>query len=417
MLGDRVVVLYYYYRNPFNKGLKVAALANGVLESNTTFLRERDHNLGWEPLLGLRRDGSVRLAFLEDVNKKVRAEPEFASLEAMLANAPPEITGSWDDDARTFEIEVGARPAFQWWYVVAPDPAAADSPVRFDPRYHYDPGFVTSFFASARIGAVHLGATYAQDILADQIGDLGGDAARRAYMLLSAQVGVDKLFAGHDVRITWDRADFDGTYTDINGDHDAGTLLNAVEIALINQWRVKYGLQFRTYDLSEPIYGYFAPPQARTYDFVGADVVDASIWRLEAFVGYSLLDYLTKYETSYFGPVFDAGLGAGLGVSTFSNIELGGHDVGADLTLALSGSVRVALAWYKRFYALHGAGIHLSLGYQAWGLTHGFSTGKPADRDDETEEDRKALEKESFVTRVAHFQLFHGPYLSAGIVY
>jgi hypothetical protein len=87
------------------------------------------------------------------------------------------------------------------------------------------------------------------------------------------------------------------------------------------------------------------------------------------------------------------------------------------VTVALSGSARVALAWYRRCHALRGAGVHLSLGYQAWGLTHGFSTGKPEDRPNESDDDRRKLEEESFVTHVAHFQLFHGPYLALGLVY
>jgi hypothetical protein len=415
--GDELVVLYYYYRNAFNKGLKVATLNLGAVTGTTTFRREREHNLGWEPLLGIRNDGSLRVSFLENVDEEERAEQDFASLEAMLAGHPEEVTGSWEDDRRFVEVEVGARPAFQWWMVRSPDPPAGDTTVRYRPRYHYDPGFVTSFFASGRIGSVHLGATYAQDLLADQVGDLGGNAAKRAYQLLSAQVGIDELFAGHDVRITWERADFSGTYDDVDGRRDAGTLLNAVEVALLNQWRMKYGLQFRTYDLTEPIYGYYAPANERAYTFVGADVVDADIWRLEAFVGYSRLDYLAKYETRFFGPVFDVALAGGLGVSTFPNIELGGHDVGTDVTFAFSGSARAALAYYQRFHALHGAGFHLSLGYQVWGLMHGFSTGRPEDRPNDSDDDRKKLEEESFVTRVAHVQLFHGPYLALGLVY
>ncbi|MCK6546447.1 hypothetical protein L6R52_11405 [Myxococcota bacterium] len=415
--GDQLWTLYYYYRNAFNKGLKLAVIEDGQVARNTTFRREEETNLGWEPLLGARADGSLRVSFLEDVDEGRRAELAFDSLDAMLANHPAEVTGSWTDEARFVEVEAGVRPGLQWWHVGAPDPPEDESPVRYSPSYRYDPGLVTSVFVSARIGSVHLGATYAQDLLGRTVESEAGPVARRALQLFSGTLGFDELFAGHDVRVTWERAKVEGEYVDATSQRDADTRLDFVEFALINQWRVKYGLQFRAYDLTEPIYGYYAAPNDPKYTFVGADVVDASIKRIELFLGYSRLDYLTKYETRFFGPVWELGLGGGLGISTFPDIQLGGREVGSNVQLALSASARVGLAYYQRFRALRGAGAHVSLGYQAWGLSHGFTTGKPDDRKSETDEEREALTKEDFQSKVAHFQLFHGPYLSVGVVY
>lgn len=415
--GEKVWTLYYYYRNAFNKGLKLAVIEDGQVARNTTFRREEETNLGWEPLLGARADGSLRVSFLENVDEGRRAELAFDSLEAMLANHPPEVTGTWTDEARFVEVEAGVRPGFQWWHVGAPNPPSEDAPVQYSPSYRYDPGLVTSVFVAARIGSVHVGATYAQDLLGRTVESAVGPVARRALQLFSGTLGVDELFGGHDVRVTWERAKVEGEYTDATSQRDASTRLDFIELALLNQWRLKYGLQFRAYDLTEPIYGYYAAPNDPVYSFVGADVVDASIKRIELFLGYSRLDYLTKYETRFLGPVWELGLGGGLGISTFPNIQLGGRDVGSNLELALSASARVGLAYYQRFHALRGAGAHVTLGYQAWGLTHGFTTGKPDDRKSETDQEKEDLTKEDFQTKVAHFQLFHGPYLSVGVVY
>ncbi len=417
MHGADVFVLYYYYRNPFNKGVKLAQLADGVVKVNQTYLRQQDHNAGWDPLLAMRDDGSSTATYLSDVQAEVSATDPFPTVEALLEHRDTEVRGTWLDDARTVSVDAGLMPAFQQWLVSVPDPSASDVNKPRHLSHSFSPGIVTRAWLGMRVDSVQFGAAYAQQLLSDQVSAAAGSTAGKAFQVFSGFVGIDRLFGGTDMRVAWTRARYDGTVTDVDGPQPAQSVQDAVELQLITQYRFRYGARYRGYGLREAAYAYYAPPNVKTYAPIGSATVDAKVHRGELFLGYSNLDYLSKYETRYFGPSYDIELGLGGAVSTWNAVSMAGQTVDGTVDFVTSLTARLGLVWYRRFVGMRGAGIMTGLGYQAVAMTNGIGASKPSDRKDETDSEKQSLARESLTVQAPHHQLFHGPYFLLGLSY
>ncbi|MBK8015181.1 MAG: hypothetical protein IPK13_28055 [Deltaproteobacteria bacterium] len=410
-------VFYYYYRNAFNKGLNLAILKDGHLVSKANHLRERDFNAGWFPLMGIRTNGAVEISYAADALDDALKTETFSSTTALVQRARPEALGTWDDRYQDLFIRCSIMPSFQFWKIGAPMPSADEAATRIRASYDYDPSVVMTVSGEARWGSTHFGLSYAHSVISREIERVAGRVTAKAFNGLSGYVGIADLLLGHDVLLSATYADFEGQYHDENGARSANTGIREIELGLLNQWRMRYGLRYRRYGLIQPVYAYFAPPEVKQYSFVGATVVDSTVHRAEIFGGYSRLDYMSKYETSYAGFDVDAFVAAGFGVSTFDEVDIGGHRTNHSVELAFRANVKLGVAYYHRFYGLRGAGIFVRGGYEASYLMNGFAPGQPEDREDESDSDRDELKNESLVVYAAHHQLLHGPYVGLGVVW
>ncbi len=414
--GDRVYVLYYYWRNTFNKGLKLAALEDGKVVLNKTFHRERDVNVGWEPLLGIASNGAVEVRYLSDVKAETKAEKRFPTSKELALATQPDLSGTWDATYKNLTLFAGAAPGWKFWHVYAPAPDPAEAPAQVHPVYDYDPSLLTSFSLEAKYGSWSFGASYARSLL-DRAAEQTGETGEKLFQAFSGQLGIDDLLLSHDVKITAASGRFQGTYYDETGSRASDTGLDTVEVGLLNPWRMRYGLQLRRYFLTQPVYFFHAPAGETAYDFAGVRILDTEVNRAEVFIGYSNLDYLSKYENHHFGLDLDGTVGAGIGLVRFPAVKVEGKTVGASAQPAFGATGKLGVLWYSRSYDAWGAGLFLRAGWEAAALANGLPPGKPGDRPSETEADQKALGKASLVPQAVHLQVMHGPYVGGGVVY
>lgn len=409
MHNNKLVVAYYYYRNAFNKGLSLATIEKGEIV-NRIFERKRNGNAGWKPSIFIHSDGKVDLTYLGNVREETLASHSFESLDEMYSRPEPEYVGEWEDHYRNWLIVAGIDTAFQWWHVWAPGPWNS-SAIAAD--YDYKPGFLLTAFSEARLGSMNLGLSYTANLLGDVLESSAGTGARRAYEVLNGFVGWDDLLWGHDVRIAVSRAQLEGVYTDDKQGvfRSLDSELYEFDFGLLNQMRIRYGATLKYYNLAQPVYVYYAPAGSESYSFHGSDTVESSVYRAALYVNYSLLDYLSKYETEYMGFDFEGTLAAGIGLSTWGGVSINGHSTGSALQPAGRVAVKLSYLIYKRFYAIHGAGLFVKAGYRFQADAHGFIAGTPGDRD---EDDRGS---EDYDVRAVHYQFEQGPFLNVGLVY
>lgn len=403
--GDAAYVLSYYFRNAFNRGLTLVTLRAGDIADRHTWLRLRDENGGWSPTLATLPDGRVR------VSQRAREQAEddrvetFPDLAAFLARRAEESTGAWEDEYRDWSVSLAFLPRYRFWSLTSPRPAVSDTPFQPNLRYDYDPALEFGGSIEGRIGSWDLGLMYLQSLLDGPAGT--------GVQLLSGWIGVDQLLFGHDLKISTSQGTYHGTATSKTGEVDATTDVTEVEVRLLNQWRIGYGLSYRRYTLPLPYYVYRAPRDVPEYGFVGGEVADATAQRWELFVGYARIDYLTKYENSFNGLDLDIRGGFGLSVLDWREAVWDGEHVDGTLDLALSAQMRLGYVVYHRFYGLQGAGFFVRGGYEGTWMGSGLDNELPAPRDP----DDGDLGSKAVTISAAHHQLFHGPYLSLGLVY
>ena len=417
---DQLYVLYYFFRNSFNKGLQIAQVAGQELIKNQVYHREKEHNTGWEPLLGISSTNKVGVRFLENVLDEDVRNDSYESPSAMLTKAEQTQTNfvdGWEDRYRDWFFFGGPEGAYQFWTVIAPQPDSADVSELYDSDYAYNPATTIGGMFEARWGSTNLGINYTQNLLGNAIEDELGTNAKRAFNFIGGFVGFDRLFLGHDVRVTVGGGEFTGEYKDQNGTRGTPTELYNFELGLLNQYRIRYGLTFRQYGLYQPIYKYEALAGETEFQFVDADVVDADVRRFELFVGYSKLDYVSKYENKFSGLDLEVKLGGGLSVVTWDDVLLGGDTENFTVEPAIMGQLRLVYLYFKRFYGLHGLGTYFRAGYGVDFFANGISPGPPGDREDDPEAENNPIDSDETAIRATHFQIQHGPFIGFGIVY
>jgi len=400
---DAVHVLSYYFRNAFNRGLNVVTVRGGAVEERHTFLRLRDENGGWSPLVARLPDGRVRVAHRLREQAEDTVVEVFPDVSAFLARRAEELTGAWEDDYRAWSLSVAALPRWRSWTFVAPRPDRDDAPGGIGAKYDFEPALEMGASLEGRLGDWDLGLLYTQSLLDDPYAS--------GVRLVSGFVGVDQLLFGQDLKVSTSHGTYRGTFRDGTGERALSTPVTEIEVRLLNQRRLAWGLYGRRYRLSLPHTLYRADAGDTEYTFVGAGTADTTVHRFEFFGGYSRIDYLTKYENSFHGVDIDLRGGIGLAFLDWPRRRYDGTPVDGLVDLALSAQVRLGYLAYHRFYALQGAGGFIRGGYEGAWLGSGLTNDLPSPRDLEDAGARNTQ------LSAAHHQLFHGPYLSLGLVY
>ncbi len=412
--GYGVACTWYYSRNTYNKGLRVAFLRNGqLLQSSHTILRNHDINVGWGPHLGVTRDGKAWFSWLDDVQNETRV---WMRLDSVLDLADVRLRKyrDWRDRYKFWSLQAGAGSWYTLWSTFESAPDSKDTGGVKVGKVHRDlansPLLVGSF--EARFGRTQLALGYAQSIL-----DKADAAGGRQLSRLSGALKFDKLFPGHDVQVRGFFGSYHGTATPgMNGDRDGvGTLRidtrywHAQALAL-NKWRIKYGFDYSRYTLPSTVSTWTAPAGGTSYGYTGSYFRSVSYDDIRFMLGYSKLDYVARYENHYWGPVIDIDGLVGMVVTKFPRIGIPNAQ-GADgaLQLSFGAHADVGWLWMQRFRRLTGLGVYVRPLYRA--EFDATLSGKPSDRD------AKEAKSSSTHASVSLWSLRHGPWVDVGLVW
>ncbi|MBH23020.1 MAG: hypothetical protein CMH57_00905 [Myxococcales bacterium] len=425
--GDQVYLLYYYFRNSFNKGLKVATFKGGAIAQDpVTIVRRSEYNTGWYPSLAISANGSMWMTWWDNVLEKTRVWSHLKHPREMGAHVV-EDTGGWEDGYKNWALQAGAGGWYTFWNLVDIAPSTEDTGnLELDPtEYTLDQALLAATSLEAEFMGWSLAMSYAQSIIddaKDELNEAGGENIQR----LTGSIKVDKLFPGHDVKVQFVYGKYEGTAT-----AGAGVLLNGsgannraqlpidtnyvdAQALFLNKWRVKYGLALTRYELPMVLHTWHAPAESEAYFYTGSFFRQTSVTDIKALAGYSTLDYISKYENYYSGLFFDGYLDAGVSLLSFDEIQLQGAP-GADpesssFTFVGRTTVHVGYLLFSRWKGARGLGFYLRPAYLAEGSFVGLPT-KPDDRDSDNADDAE--------TRITPglLSVRHGPWFDLGIVW
>jgi hypothetical protein len=407
---DGVIVTYYYFRNPYNKGLRAAFVKQGQLQRppQSVVLEDR-WNAGWHPYLVRDASGATYFTYLSNVEAGLRAWSLFKRPQELLDHE----TKTTEPDYKNWFVQAGAGGWYTWWNLAstAPEAKEVDGASVHDASYTVEPSLLLSANLEARIGPLSLGLMYAQNYLDEQAKNLG-----EINRLLSGNLQIEDLLPGHDVKVegVWGR--YHGRATrEVEGlapeQQELDTSYLDVRLFALNQWRIKYGLTFNRFEVPTPLFAYYAGENETHYNYAGSVLRNVAYNNIDLAVGYSKLDYLAKYENDYFGPILDGGLALGVSIVGFDAVQTPVGDTSSDFGFNLRCNLQAGWLAMTRFRALAGFGLYLRPSYsvEAAGFTN--FVVRPEDR--KADDAKQASESAKFEL----WSLRHGPWLDAGIVW
>jgi len=433
--GSRAYVLYYYFRNSYNKGLRLAAMEGGkLIQSPMTLVRRADHNTGWHPFLGVSSSGHLWLTWWDDVLEQTRVWARLPTPDAIFQHVVND-TGGWEDIYKNWYLQGGAGAWYTRWspFGIVPRTEDLDGVRLGDQSYTLADALLTSTSLEAEFFGWNLGLTYARSILQDAGDALGDRLGDDTVDYLGAQLKIDKVFPGHDVKVQFTR----GRYL---GEAEAGdnvidgrdplpidTYYLDAKALFLNKWRVKYGITLSNYTLPMVLHTWHAPENETSYTYSGSFFRQTGVTEIKALIGYSTLDYVSKYENHYSGLVFDSTLDVGVGLLDFEAIQPA-TSAGAGLltslgeaqttgfTLAGRLAVDLGYLFFHRWYSALGLGLYIQPVYAAEANLLGIP-GKPGDREAPSGDSAQSTLPADTSVAVGVYSIRHGPRLDLGVVW
>lgn len=410
--GDRVYALFYYFRNSYNKGLRVASLKGGKRAGATfTLVREREFNTGWHPNLAVATDGSVWLSYLRHVENEERVWSKFTGAGEMREHAVGE-SGSWEDEYKDYYLQTGVGGWLTWWNIANGTPDAEDVGGLELGKTDYSVGRAIMATANleARYGSIDVGMSYAQELVdeaAEKVEDTTGIA--------TGSVKIDQVFPGHSMKLAFMWGRYRGTAkagSNVLGEPELKLETDYVDaqFLLLNNWRVKYGLAYTQYRIPAALHVYTSPEGSTAYSYEGSHFRDVGFRDIDLILGYSKLDYTAKYENHYNDIFLDGTFGVGVTLLDFEPVDttVGPVEDGMTFNIKLMG--RLGWLYFHRFESTGGFGIYLRPAYTAEFVTLGTSSAPDNRESDKTDSD-------STVANTSITSLRHGPWLDLGVVW
>lgn len=408
---ELAVGAFYYFRNSFNKGLRVVMLKEGKLvEPAFTIVREEAVNTGWHPNLGIASDGTTWLTYLADVENKKRAWSRFPSPRELKKH---ELSGGsgWEEGYKNYFLQTGAGVWYTWWHLSDSVPKSDDVGGLHIGKTSYNVGssLLTSGSIEARYGWFNLGASYAQSVVDDAAKSVDDSSG-----LFNGSVKVDDLMLGHDLKLGFIWGRYRGIATpgeNVTGDPlRIKTNYTNVQLLLLNKWRIKYGLDYSTFNVPASVHSWYAAENATSYEYQQSDFRNVSLRNINGILGYSKLDYAAKYENHYNNVFLDGAFSIGWTHFSFDEVVTanGNKSSGDALNIRLIG--QLGWLYFHRWQSARGLGIYLRPAYMAdW--TWLGSAGKPNDRESDK------AKSSSLIARPGLSSVRHGPWFDVGIVW
>ena len=414
--GDTAYAVYYYYRNSFNKGLKVATVRGGEPEGFPyTVVREEAHNTGWFPFFGVAADGTVWLSYWHDILKKERVWHRFDS-PGHLEEYRILPTGRWEDRYKPITLLGGVGGWYTMWNPIdiVPKPEYTAN-LSFD-RNEYDVANKLLFTGAfeARIFGIDLAVSYAQSIMDEALAEVEESTG-----IVSGNVKINKAFPGHDVKVqfTWGRyrgavlpADLGDASLEATPSEwqEVRTDYIDSQAIFLNKYRVKYGITFTKYSLPTTLHTWYRPGGSTSYSYTGSYFRDVDFNNVRFMIGTSVLDYVGKYENRFNKPFVDAAFDVGFTIMRFDRLPTPeSPEKGVNFTMR--GVFKVGFLSMNRWYASRGLGFYVRPAYQLEVALIGIPV-QPKDRDE-------ASDSSSTIISPGILSFRHGPWLDFGLVW
>jgi len=409
--GERVYAVFYYFRNSYNKGLRVATLREGKRTSSTfTLVREYDFNTGWHPKLAVATDGRVWLSYLRRVEEKERVWSEFEN-PSKMREFEVEDAGGWEDEYKDYYLQTGVGGWLTWWTIADGVPDAQDVGLEVGKTdYSVGRALMATANLEARYGSIDVGMSYAQELV-----DEAAEKLEDSTGIATGSVKIERIFPGHDMKLAFMWGRFRGTAKrgeNVNGKEnlDLSTDYIDAQFWLLNKWRVKYGVAYTQYHIPAAVHVFTAPEGVSAYTYEGSHFRDVDFRDLSLVLGYSKLDYTAKYENYYNDIFLDGTFGFGLTLLDFTAIDTTLGEKTDSMTFNIKAMGRLGWLYFHRFESTGGLGIYVRPAYSAEFVTLG-SASPPDDRDSDKTDSDSISASASLTT------LRHGPWLDLGVVW
>ena len=451
--GKSAYAVYYFFRNSYHKGLRVAELQGGkVKQAPYTVVREKLFNTGWHPRLTITGSGAVWLTYWDRVLEERRVWTKLGSPSDLKQHKLAEPK-KWERRHKKSFVQAGVGAWYTMWNLIDVSPPEDDIDGTTIGSTEYSLSNTTLLVSSveAKWGNVNVGMSYAQSIVddakdtAEERLATGNEAVDDNIGRLMGSVKIEKLFPGYDVKAQFAWGRYQGTATpgegvqsgsggsadssllselddfddvsglpETGGDGDALTIDTDyidMQALFLNKWRLKTGIGYTKYTLPMALHSFYANAGETEYSYGGSYFRNVQVDSIRLIFGHSSLDYVAKYE-NYFNDLFiDTTIDAGAAFLKFEDpIVLGSEDIDSAITLDARLNVTFGYLLFKRWYSLRGYGLYLRPSYVAEASFLGIPR-KPSDRKED-----KADEFDSYVSP-GMFSVRHGPWLDFGMVF
>lgn len=398
---------YYYFRNTYEKGIRVVSLTNGnVAQQSCSLVREEKHNVGWGLFLLPERDGKIWLSYFDPVESETRVWSHLASVDELLACDTRPIT----EGAHHWFLQAGAGVWYANWELFG-DALDADDTGGIDvgaSGYRVDPTLLTTVSLEAKYKSWSFGLAYSQAKLDRELRKR--DPADR----LQGHLQLAKLFPGHDFKVegVWGRYRGEvSSGANVEGPEERKFDTRYVDVKLfaLNAWRIKYGIVFTQYAVPLTAHVHTAGVGQTTYSYEGSYLRNATINATTLMLGGSKLDYVAKYENYYNDIILDGAIGVGIAFNKFNAVPTAEGPATGNISLLLRGHLMLGWLYMQRIQSLRGLGFYLRPSYVVDGTAFGFL--EPAERDE-----KDTTEVDSFVS-TSLYGFHHGPWFDLGVVW
>jgi len=398
-----------------------------------------ESNPGWKLQAASTPQGRILVGYSRDPkDRDLQGEGRyrlrlFDSADALAAAevAPPENA---DSKYKNWFLLAGAGGMWATWSLTSEPPddeedlEVLDGAHLMDTRYAIPRTLMAEATIEARLGRLKFGASYAQDRLEEEFEAIADEQAQELYDRLYGMLGVERIIKYHDIQLRFRRArlitEYDIAAQDSLGDEGrtasgvVSSEYQRFDMFLLNTWRVRYGISHQRYSSYLPFYVWHLAEGDTEYVFVDSFSSEAEFSDFGLTVGYSRLDYAAKYENNVFDWFLDGDAGLGWSTAVLEDpitVTLVTEDdelsekidkVGG---LLLPFNAELGVIFMRRSHRLRGFGGYARGGYRAEGSFAG-SVGKPSDKDE-------ASEIEIWSEQFTRFDLRHGPFFGAGIVF
>ena len=416
--GKAWACVYYFYRNAFYKGLKIVHQEDDR-QTITDLTWEPNRNIGWNLDGAVADDGSILLTWNDDVLRGKQIFRHYPSMQALVDSGKPEPTGWEREPQQTFFLG-GLGAIYDHHHLVSF--ISDDTPQIIDTEYDLAPALSTQAILEGKIGTTKIGATYLHSVLSDSLEDSIGVGAKRLFQVVTAFAGWEKLFLDYDVQLKFEWGRLQGAMNvpdQPNLSQAFDTNYQNLEVSLLNDFRLKIGLEFGRLNAPMPVYAWGIQSGDMRYTFLDSGIRNTEMLDFSLSLGYSLLDYTAKYEVNVFRPYIDGKLKGGvlLGIADERlEIPAGFDDEMAwELGFTLGAEIETGILLQLRSYALHGLGGFVRVGVRGR-IQLRAAGGRPTDpADDDDDESGPLFDDSQYVMNLLHLSV--GPFIQVGIVF
>ena len=419
-----VHIWYYFYRNAFNKGIRIAQLdGNGHVVGPVQVLTSEVFNFGWGVAASSMSSGSSLVCFGEGQSARL----------SLGGNQSPEVPSGWCVRIPAGETRVTVaeprfpryRPFFFMagggvWYrpwemwSISPNSEDLDGAVAYDLRYDVGAALQTEATLEGRVGRTRLGMSWAQSIASDVEDELFADAPPLLARQLRGLISVDRLLGNHDLQLQFRSSRMRAEIQDFSSNQFTPGLIETqaseVWLSAMNIYRMRYGLRYQNFDTQIPVYEYFRQGGQASFSFREARVQPTRMHDIGLIFGYSLLDYAVKYETRMSRFYLDTVLGAGVAIARPTGAAEKTEKT--PVTFSAFGELEAGLLLYRRFAGLGQLGFYTRIGARVWGEWRGFA-GKPKD----AETDEENFDDDETRAQFNLVDVRYGPFIQVGAVF